>query len=689
LQGNFQIIFYETQVRMQAPLQSQPAASQTVLGHPKGLFVLFFAEMWERFSYYGMRAILTLYMITSVAGKNPGLGWDEAAALSVYGWYTMLVYVMAIPGGFLADKFIGAKKAVMLGGFILILGHGILAVDTLWAFFLGLGLIVIGVGCLKPNISAMVGALYPPKDPKRDQGFTIFYIGINIGAFLSALIVGFVGEVYGWHYGFALAGIGMAIGQLVFVAGRHLLQDVGDGPSKNTSSSGNAAILTPNPLNSVFSNSRDAGVVLLVAGFSVWLAFRYQSGAEQIAWAALGIFLTTACAWLVGIYRSLSKIEKDRFVLLLLSFLIVIVFWGAYEQAGGLLNIYTLKKINRVVSVSSLDLTVVTASLLLIGKGVFDVFKKRASRFVNLPIGLLLPGLYLWFRETHPGQAYEIPASVFQSLTALFIILGGSAIGAFWIWWQQKGREASSIFKLAVGTIIMGTGFLCMAKASAEIQQYGDKAALWLLVMAYLLHVIGELCASPVALSFITKVAPAQYVSVMMGVYFAATGFGSKLAGFIGENSRTEPIAVVTNAQIPELEKYLVKFDESKAGTNVTVIAEIEKSKDSLILNSKGNSLWSVLSIGKQELQMISQQLEDVPKPMTAILTLHQTEPHAFFTGTLDIFELQEEREFRTFLSISLFSASLGILLLLFLNKLKHLAHGADVPENQQENTPS
>ena len=164
-----------------------------LFGHPKGLFILFFTEMWERFSYYGMRAILTLYMITKVVDNNPGLGWDEAFALSIYGWYTMLVYVMSIPGGIIADKYIGQKKSVLIGGLILVVGHTILAVDTIWAFFLGLGLIVIGVGLLKPNISTMVGGLYKQGDIRRDQGFTIFYIGINIGAFLAALIVGAVG----------------------------------------------------------------------------------------------------------------------------------------------------------------------------------------------------------------------------------------------------------------------------------------------------------------------------------------------------------------------------------------------------------------------------------------------------------------------------------------------------------------
>jgi POT family proton-dependent oligopeptide transporter len=199
-----------------------------IFGHPKGLFVLFFTEMWERFSYYGMRAILVLYLVTQTTGDNPGLGWLQTEALALYGWYTMLVYVASIPGGWIADRLIGQKKSVLIGGLTLCLGHCILAVEEMWAFYSGLGLIIAGVGLLKPNISTMVGGLYDQGDSRRDKGFTIFYIGINIGAFLSSLIVGYVGEVHGWHYGFGLAGIGMLLGQFVYMAGQKHLTHVGN-----------------------------------------------------------------------------------------------------------------------------------------------------------------------------------------------------------------------------------------------------------------------------------------------------------------------------------------------------------------------------------------------------------------------------------------------------------------------------
>ena len=327
-----------------------------LFGHPVGLYVLFFTEMWERFSYYGMRAILVLYLVANAKGENAGLGWANGDALSLYGTYTMLVYVMSIPGGWIADKFLGQKKAVLYGGILLVAGHSILAVEEMWAFYTGLGLIIAGVGMLKPNISTMVGGLYKQGDIRRDKGFTIFYIGINVGAFLSSLIVGYVGEVYGWHYGFGLAGIGMALGLIQYVAGQKHLKYVGNylGASEN-------------------KEEKEA------------------------------------------MKKPLTKTEKDRVVVLFVSFLLVIVFWGAFEQAGGLMNIYASEKTNRML------------------------------------------------------MNWEVTASWFQALNAMFIIFLGTSIA--------------------------------------------------------------------VALSYITKLAPVKYASLMMGVYFAMTGFGNKLAGLLGESA--------------------------------------------------------------------------------------------------------------------------------------------------------
>lgn len=394
-----------------------------LFGHPIGLYVLFFTEMWERFSYYGMRAILVLYLVAKTTDANAGLGWTNKEALALYGWYTMLVYVASIPGGWIADKILGQKKSVLYGGILLVAGHSVLAIEQMWAFYTGLGLIIAGVGMLKPNISTMVGGLYKPGDIRRDKGFTIFYIGINIGAFLAALIVGYVGETYGWHYGFGLAGIGMALGLLQYLAGQKHLKHVGNflGVSENVE--------------------------------------------EKEAMS-----------------KPLTKIEKDRIIVLFISFLLVIIFWGAFEQAGGLMNIYAKDKTNRML------------------------------------------------------MGWEVPASWFQSLNAMFIIFLGTSVAGYWAHRKLKGKVATSLFKMIIGLIIMGTGFFFMSAAAGQYEVDGSSAMYWL-VLAYLFHTIGELCISPVALSYITKLAPLKYASIMMGVYFAMTGLGNKLAGLLGESA--------------------------------------------------------------------------------------------------------------------------------------------------------
>jgi len=319
---------------------------------------------------------------------------------------------------------IGQRKSVFYGGILLCFGHGILAVEEMWAFYTGLGLIIAGVGMLKPNISTMVGGLYKQGDIRRDKGFTIFYIGINLGALLSSLIVGYVGEVHGWHYGFGLAGIGMLLGMLVFYYGRNHLSHVGNYLGDTANKEEKAALKNP-----------------------------------------------------------LSKIEKDRVIVLFISFLLVIIFWGAFEQAGGLMNIYAKEKTSRM--------------------------------FLD------------WG---------EVPATWFQSLNALFIIFLGTTVAAIWAKRKLKGKLSSSLFKMCLGLIIMGTGFLFMTAAAMEYETTGASAMFWL-VLAYLFHTVGELCLSPVALSYITKLAPVKYASIMMGVYFAMTGFGNKLAGLLGESA--------------------------------------------------------------------------------------------------------------------------------------------------------
>ena len=394
-----------------------PFFNQKLDKHPPGLMTLFFTEMWERFSYYGMRAILVLYLISEKTGENPGLGWSNQEAISLYGWYTALVYLACVPGGIIGDKFLNNKNAVTVGGALLCVGHLLLAFKNEIFFFSGLLFIILGVGLLKPNISTLVGSLYKTNDTRRDQGFTIFYIGINFGAFLASIIVGYVGEVHGWHFGFSLAGIGMIIGQIFFLNGKN---------------------------NFYVSKSRKMVIRNL----------------------------------------KFTSIELDRVKLIIIASLALIIFWASFEQAGGLMNIYAFEKTNR----------------------------------------------YLEFMD------FEIPASWFQSINPLLIILFGFYVSAFWIFLSKKKFLCSSIFKISTGLIIMGTGFIFMYFASVESSNFGKSSMYWLL-LAYLFHTVGELCASPIILSYITKLSPKKIIASVMGIYFATIGLGNKLAGTIGQYS--------------------------------------------------------------------------------------------------------------------------------------------------------
>jgi proton-dependent oligopeptide transporter, POT family len=399
------------------------AGQETLFGHPKGLMVLFFTEMWERFSYYGLRGILVLFLTSTTMG---GFGWDNESALLLLSIYTALVYIMSIPGGIIADKLIGQRKAVMYGGFTLVAGHFLMAVPTEFTFYLALALIVFGTGLLKPNISTLVGGLYRQGDARRDAGFTIFYMGINVGALLASIIVGYVGERIGWHYGFSLAGFGMLLGQLVFILGRKHLAHVVDIEKRDV----------------IFSKDQTSA--------------------------------TPA-------HKGFTKKERDRILAICLSFIIVLIFWASFEQASGLMNLYA---------------------------------RDYTDRFVF---------------------GWEVPASWLQGLNSFFIITLAPIVAWIWIALAKRKVNLSSIFKMGLGTAILGIGFVYMVMAALERDGSGDgKSALSWLVLAYLFHTLGELALSPVSLSFITKVAPPRIVASMMGLYFAVTGLGNFLAGLIG-----------------------------------------------------------------------------------------------------------------------------------------------------------
>jgi len=553
------------------------ARKDELFGHPKGLYILFFTELWERFSYYGMRAILVLFIVASVA--EGGLGWTQSEALGLYGFYTMFVYLASIPGGILADRVLGQKKAVMLGGLLLVAGHGVMAIPNLYAFYAALVLIVLGVGCLKPNISTMVGGLYPEKDPRRDKGFTIFYIGINIGAFLAGLLVSVVADEYGWHYGFGLAGIGMLVGQIVYIWGQKYLKSVG--------------------------NLHKAEMV------------EDASGKHE---------------------RPLTKVEKDRIVVLLISFLIVIVFWGAFEQAGGLMNLYANYKTDRFVEM-------------------FD---------------------------------YTIPAGVFQSVNSFYIMLFGTAVAGFWAARSMKGKETSTLLKMGVGTIIMGLGFLFMSAATLEVEAAPDaKSSMIWLMLAYLFHTIGELCVSPTAMSFITKLAPVKYASIMMGIYFAATGFGNFLAGNLGEAAQSEPTKIeISKQDFMSLTPGMGQQEVTENLDYFTLPVTVEGEGGALsLITENGKDVQSLIEYTgdrKQDFtKTIGEVADEYDNRIGLIFSLNPVGGKSFeeveqLEGSIVIQEVQNNQELQVFTFIAIFSCAFGGLLLVFFRKLKKLTHGAE-----------
>ena len=441
---------------------------RSFFGHPRGLSTLFFTEMWERFSYYGMRALLILFMTAPIAAG--GLGFDTAVAGAVYGLYTSMVYMTSLPGGWVADRLIGQRRAVFYGGIIIASGHFSMAFPSLTTFYVGLALIVIGTGLLKGNAAVIVGALYGPKDHRRDAGFSIYYMGINLGGFIAPLVCGYLGQRVNWHIGFAAAGVGMVLGLIQYVAGAKYLGDAGLHPAPAKSPAEAAQLRTRAQL---------AGGIALVAIAA--LAVGMYTGAtpitaKQIADAAgyaLVLIVVVFFGWLF-MSGDWTPGERRRLYAIALLFVASTIFWSEFEQAGSTLNL----------------------------------FADRATRTSIL--------------------GWEFPSSYFQSLQPLFIITFAPVFA--WVWIKLGPREPSSPAKFGLGLLFVGAGFAILVVA-ARMAETGVKVAPWWLVVTYLLHTFGELSLSPVGLSATTKLAPARVVGLMMGVFYLAISVGNFIGG--------------------------------------------------------------------------------------------------------------------------------------------------------------
>ncbi|MCY4752967.1 peptide MFS transporter [Pelomonas aquatica] len=486
-------------------------ASAAILGQPNQLFVLFFTEMWERFSYYGMRGLLVLFLVTEAA--KGGWGWTRAEATTLYGWYTMGAYLLPVLGGYLADRFLGTRRAVVVGGFVIAAGHVSMFLNTVPSFYIGLGLVVVGTGLFKPNVSAVVGQLYGPKeDNARDGGYTLFYMGVNAGAFFGILLCGYIGEKLSWHLGFGLAGLFMILGALQFYFSQHIFGDIGAPPAVAT------------PLAQVLK-----AWAIFILGF-VWPPTLFRRIIN---------FLVTVWRFLVG-----DGEENGRLKAIFVFSFFTIFFWFAFEQAGGSMTIFAADYTDRTLAGTSGFAFKVVNSLMTVLPALiltwllWKLNRSTGSRYL-LANGLLalafavIWGLVLWMlgREFALEQS-EVPATWFGVLNSFFLVILAPMFSKMW---EKHWNPAGSV-KFGVGLVLLGLGFAALSYGSAGIPQGAKTAQVSMiyLTLAYLLHTMGELCLSPVGLSYISKLAPARLLGLMFGVWFLNTAFANKLAGVTG-----------------------------------------------------------------------------------------------------------------------------------------------------------
>ena len=532
-----------------------------VLGHPAGLFVLFFTEMWERFSYYGMRAILVIFLTGAVTGDNPGWEWSTSAALSLLGTYAMLVYLTPLIGGWLADNKIGYRMAVVIGALLMTLGHASMAVETPVSLYIGIALLILGNGFFKPNMTSIISKMYDGHDDKKDGAYNIFYMGVNAGAFLGIMLCGWVGEKVGWSFGFGLAGIFMLLGMLQFYYAQPLFGDIGSKPQKKENkavqrsdrkSSNNATGIVLNKFQSIdylliviFVISALIFIIndpLSKIGDIDLLNFTIASMTDSLFFALLAA-ITFIVLLIVRIPRY-TKIERDRMIAFTIFCLFTVFFWAAFEQAAGSLPIYTRDFTDRILEGSAanifkaVDLIVTIVPLVIITYVLWSLFRQTFAKigFSNIVLGFSF--LIVWaivifkIYTEYNSSSTEVPVTWFAILNSLFIIIFAPL---FTKWWDSRYNPPASV-KYFLGLLLLGLGFGFLAFGARNVPAGAEAATLsmsWL-VMAYLFHTLGELCLSPMGLSYLSKLVPARMIAFMFGVYYLAIAIGNKLAHYIG-----------------------------------------------------------------------------------------------------------------------------------------------------------
>ena len=528
-----------------------------VLGHPAGLFVLFFTEMWERFSYYGMRALLVMFFTASLL--DGGWGWPREHAYAIFGTYTSLVYLSTLLGGYFADKKIGYRYAVVIGALLMTLGHGAMAVETPFFIYLGLTLLVFGSGFFKPNMTSIISEMYKGKDEKKDGAYTIFYMGVNAGAFLGILLCGYLGEQVGWRWGFGLAGIFMLFGLLQFWFAQNIFGDIGTKPVKVDSNAVELSADEPklNPFTSL-----QLGLIALagILGIS-WI---FNDPISKISEGAYNLFdfnmfgmegsnvaiLTALSLFVLLLVIRIPKydrITRDRMLAVMFFAFITIFFWAIFEQSPSSLTIFARDYTQRVLEGNSAFIfKIVNTLMTIIPLGIITwvlwlLFKKTFSKYALSNIFLAISfiiiwAIAIWMLSIEFGKEIaEVPASWFGVLNSLFII---AFAPLFSKWWESKYNPNANM-KYAIGMVLLGIGMACVAIGASSIEPGAKTASvsmIWL-ILVYFFHTMGELCISPVALSYVSKLVPGRMIAMMFGIWYLAVAIGMKLAGVFGEAS--------------------------------------------------------------------------------------------------------------------------------------------------------
>ena len=528
----------------------------TVLGHPSGLFVLFFTEMWERFSFYGMRVLLINFLTMSIIGDNAGWGWSSENAGALYGTYAMLLYITPIFGGIIADKYIGYRWAVVIGALIMTLGHASMAIDSPTMLYVGLGLLVLGTGFFKPNMTSILSEMYKDYPEKKDGAYTIFYMGVNAGAFFGMMLCGYLAEKVGWHWGFGLAGVFMLLGTLQFWLAKPLFGSIGEVPNRAEVKKAEELAKQSNLDEDKRNPFTMVDKVLIVITTVIGLLYAFNDPLSKIA--AINLFpfklgaldgqnvmiIVALVFFLILVVSRLMRyttVIRHRMIAVIIFAFFTVFFWMSFEQGASSLVIFARDNVDRTLEGSALTtfniintlltivpLLIVSWVLILLGK---QSWKKIPGSNVVLAIcfiGVWSVAIWMLYKE-FTATSSEITVSWFSILNSFFIIAFASTVSKLW----DSKYNPSAAYKYGLGLIIMAIGFGLLAYGAYGITE-GIKVSMIWLVLAYLFHTLGELFLSPVGLSYVSKLVPARMIAFMFGMWYLAIAIGNKLAAVLG-----------------------------------------------------------------------------------------------------------------------------------------------------------